>query len=261
MDDIFTSAPQVASFNEGQEIITYEPPKAISWAKLVKDRHVRIVSFQGKTGWSDGYMLEVGEVPERLSKIKDFIESRRDDPIDADKLLPELYPDAVVVDPLAIILGNGFRKEGVFMGNRPDIVYLSNTIDDHLRLKHWRDPAVREVWIDKRYVDYFVKRYPAPWLKFLSIGPTQPVVVEHKQEIVGMIMPIAVEESLRMRCREFFQSDELPAAPPPTERSSMSALEQQYSVKRLQEMARDAGLSPTGDKRRLIKELQRAGVL
>ena len=251
-----TRAPDVyREAYEKREIVTYEPAKAIAWTKLVKDRHVRIVSFQGKTGWSDGFMLEVAEVPERLSKLKDFIESRRDDPIDADKLLPELYPDAVVVEPLCTALA---RDKGW-----PDVVYLSN-----LRRKRG-DERLREVWIDKRYVDYFWKQYkfPAPWLKFLLIGPTQPVVVEQQQEIVGMIMPIATEESVRIQCREFLQPHEPPYAPPPIEPpvdtpdksrfEAIKAMDYDHTLEELKRMARDRGLSPSGTKHEIIDRLLR----
>ena len=236
---------------EKREIVTYQPVKAIAWSKLVRDKHVRIVSFKGEVGWSDGFMLEVAEVPERLSKLKDFIESRRDDPIDADRLLPDLYPDAVVVEPECTILA---RDKGW-----PDVVYLAN-----LRRKRG-DERLREVCIDKRYVDYFVKRYPAPYLKFLTIGPGQIVVVEHKQKIVGMIMPIATEEPVLIQCREFLQPDEPPHAPPPVEppvdrpdksrREAVIAMDYDHTLDELKKMARDRGLSPSGTKHEIINRL------
>jgi len=234
--------------------------RTISWSKLLKSGIVKIVTFRGEIGWSDGFVLEVAEVPEQMKKLRDFAETRRDDPINADDIAPQLDPDAPVVEPLCTV------KAGSKHGT--DIVYLSN-----LRSHHAGEPLA-ETTLNKKYVDYFVKRYPYPWLKFFVKGKGQVVTVVHtaghvsarQDKVVGLIMPMFVDPALIDRCRKFMQPDapppfEPPVQPPPSERPLMSTLEQQYSVKALQDMARAAGLSPAGDKRRLIRELLRAGKL
>jgi len=257
MSEFFPDLPQVPSIDKAGWIIKYETAKRIVWSKLVEKRrwpsdagikvHVGRIHYS-QPAWSDGFMLEAAEVPTPIKKLKGYWESLDEKIKDYNHLLPDIPPGSPEVKPLATIVGDK---------HHPDVVYLSDSTDER-----------HEICVQKKYADYFVIRYPG--LRFIMVGPTTSLVVQHKREIVGLIMPIKVDQDILERARHVVEETVEPVEPPPPlvkpppEKPTIDAIanaEAKYSATTLRDMARKAGINPYGDKRYLIKQLIKAGEL
>ena len=282
--DLFQNTVSMPMLEEAKDLEKYEQPKRISWARLIDKakwpsdagRKAHVGTVYGDPAWSDGFMLEISEVPEQLKKLKGYFEMRGtpkqiveggedDKPREFDGLVPDLPPDARAVVPLVTIKANGYRKEGVFMGDKPDIVYLAE-------IKTFLDRTYldgRAICLQKKYVDYFRIRYR--WAEFVMIHRSSPLVVKDKGKTVGVIMPIFVSDKVIEECSDFMWEQvpprtappppAPPVAKPPPGVMTVAQAEESLSLRTLQQMAREANLSPVGTKVHLIKTLMRKGVL
>jgi len=265
----FPDVPAVPAIEEAEQIIKYEAPKRISYSKLVettemlegKVKKVHIGTVHGEPAWADGFMLEVAEVPEGLKKLKHYWEvlGPLDKPKDFDGLIPDLPPGSPMVTPIATVIG----RPGL-----PETVYLA----DLNAFTRGEQPEDREIAVQKKYIDYFRLRYPRADI-FMK-HKASPVVVKDKGKIVGVIMPLFIDPTVLQLCRDHVwdwveegkTKPWLPPTPePPVEKAapvrSVAEAEMTYSLRQLQQMARQAGLSPVGSKVHLIKTLMKQGVL
>ncbi len=258
----FPELPAMPSVDNAEEIIPYEPPRRYSFTKLV-DAGVHISTVEGEPAWSDGYMMQVSEVPEGLKKLKRYwVRSGPDDkPRDFDALIPDMPPDAPVVTPLAVIKGRA--------GIPGETVYLAE-------MRKFLEPYGRpyegaEIAIDRKYVDYFLFRYPRA--EFVMRHKASPAVVRDKGKLVGVIMPIFADPAVLQSAQDHVWTRVFPAPTPPVSpveptppkprppAMTVGEAEMTYSLRQLQQMARTAGLSPVGSKRVLIRNLIQAGAL
>jgi len=267
----FPDVPAVPAIEEAEQIIKYETPKRISYSKLVettemlegKVKKVHIGTVYGEPAWADGYMLEVAEVPEGLKKLKLYWEVRgpEGEPKNFDGLIPDLPPGSPLVTPLATVIG----RPGL-----PETVYLA---DMRAFLQGMQPIAMEgEIAVQKKYIDYFRVRYPRA--DIFMTHKSSPVEVRDKGKIVGVIMPLFIDSTVLQLCRDKVWSwvEEgktkpwLPPTPePPVEKRpptmTVTQAEMTYSLRQLQQMARQAGLSPVGSKVHLIKTLMKQGAL
>jgi len=236
------AVPFLPSVDIAAEIVKYELPHRITWGKLVeKDttggRRVNIGTIRGEPAWSDGFMLEVADVPPQLKKLKGYFEmlGKDDKPREFDHLIPDIPPGSPNVEPLALITAGDAR---------PDIVYLATPA--HPRY---------EITIQKKYIDYFRIRYPV--CRFIIITSHSPLVVKQGADIIGLIMPIYVAEDILQQVRDFLGPAPLP---PPKEpvgitREQVIDFDRAHTLDEIKQMARDKGLSPSGTKHQIIERL------
>jgi hypothetical protein len=139
------------------------------------DRMVRRVftgKANGKPAWSDGFMMEVSQVPDKWEDDKDYHEMPKEGNY-AKFLDTDQY--SAYAEPVASkTIENGL-----------DIVLLSNrkTLD--------KGETQRASAIQKKYHDYFKSKYPDA--RFIIKGGSSNVVVESKGERVGAVMPINLD--------------------------------------------------------------------
>jgi len=244
--------PQEPIPGQASGIVQYEPGR-INWHRLVDDQYstdeagkvkiVHIGTVGGKPAWADGFMLEVAEVPPQLMKLKKYRERAKVD--DKPRDFTELVPTITVSDPVVRPLARAKEEKTPVPRGLPSVIYMSD--NGH------------EFTAQTKYIDYFVARYSDA--QFVMQKQNTPLVVRSKGKTVGVIMPVKVEDTLLLQFRDFLKIKPVaePEKPPPPAGVTVADMEAKYSSVELKEMARRAGISPTGTKRELCRALIKSG--
>ncbi len=166
----------LAKFQESHGTPEFYTPETkiptINFTKLTNPERTIVSTVGGKPAWSDGHMLEMGTVPDRLKGLKTYSEIDRmpevGKPSMFDAIVPDYSTNGQVIIP---------RLKSTLNGEKTMLTTVLTSPDHSLTVP-----------IQAKYIDYFSKRYPDA--VFIGRDKNSPILVQSQGKTVGVVMPV-----------------------------------------------------------------------
>lgn len=158
-------------------------PAADEFVKGDSQRSIR--GLVDSEGWTNGAMLDLGKMPDDLrSDVESLYEARG---------VTAGLPDVTAKSWKGLL-------ESVSLAGRSDVAALAGYLKESANIDGYllgNAGAGVGVLIDRRYYNYFARRYEG--CQFLADHPEKVIAVAHGGEIVGVVMPLKVDQTTARR--------------------------------------------------------------
>lgn len=158
-------------------------PAAAEFIKGESQRSIR--GLVDGPGWTNGAMLDLGKMPDDL---RGEIEAG--------------YETMGVTSALPDVTAKSWKGlvESVSLTGRNDVMPLAGYVKESASIDGYLLGNTAEglgVLIDKRYYNYFASRYEG--CQFLADHPEKVIAVVHEGDVVGVVMPLKVDQTTARR--------------------------------------------------------------